>query len=545
MSRTQSIPIVPAVHYGAKSTQDRHRSIPTQLEDCRDKSADEGWTCAPGDEFSDEGFSAYSGNRGNGLAQAKARAVALASEHGRCMLVAQAADRFARGSGDAPGAADALVEIWHQLRRQGVELRSVEDDFDLRDSASVANLGQRAHMDSRRKSKSVTKGMKRRRAEGKHNGGPRKLGYEYERHPDGSTVKDAPLRVVAVEAAIVNRIYRDYVAGQSQQAIQRALNAEGVRTVRGGTWHQGTIAKILADPFYAGFVRDGDERVPGRHPAIIDRDLWHEAERIREQGQRTLHPGGRPPARPYLFTNGYLRCGRCGGAMVPRTNTQRKSPTGTPWGSRYEVYRCMNRIRDVSTCDQGPVPRAAIDSAALRALEDRGVDVEQTRATLLDSLARERAEVEAGLADAQRQERKAADDLARVRRDYMSGGLPLDDWKTMRPELEEESNGARAAREQAERRLAGLDDQRVDDALVASMTALREAIASHLHDGASVDEVRMLLRRLFASFTLRAEGDALALVPELRPDAVERLLAGQRGNRAALRLITNSNGLET
>ena len=152
MTSARATPIIPAVHYAAKSTQDRHLSIPTQLDDCREKSAAEGWTCAGVDEFHDEGFSAYSGNRGNGLAQAKARAVELAREHGRCMLVAQAADRFARGSGDAPGAADALVEIWHQLRRQGVELRSAEDDFDLRDSASVANLGHRAHMDSRRKS---------------------------------------------------------------------------------------------------------------------------------------------------------------------------------------------------------------------------------------------------------------------------------------------------------------------------------------------------------------------------------------------------------
>src|SRR3954467_11320059 len=104
--RTHTTLITPAVHYAAKSTQDRHLSIPTQFEECREKSAKEGWTIATGDEFYDEGFSAYSGNRGNGLARAKARAIELARVHGRCLLVAQAADRFARGSGDSPGAAD-------------------------------------------------------------------------------------------------------------------------------------------------------------------------------------------------------------------------------------------------------------------------------------------------------------------------------------------------------------------------------------------------------------------------------------------------------
>ena len=62
-------PLTLAVIYAAKSTQDRHLSIPTQLDGCREKTTSEGWTCAPGDEFSDEGFSAYSGNRaGQGAA---------------------------------------------------------------------------------------------------------------------------------------------------------------------------------------------------------------------------------------------------------------------------------------------------------------------------------------------------------------------------------------------------------------------------------------------------------------------------------------------
>jgi site-specific DNA recombinase len=543
MTSARATPIIPAVHYAAKSTQDRHLSIPTQLDDCREKSAAEGWTCASVDEFHDEGFSAYSGNRGNGLAQAKARAVELAREHGRCMLVAQAADRFARGSGDAPGAADALVEIWHQLRRQGVELRSAEDDFDLRDSASVANLGHRAHMDSRRKSNSIKKGHARRRAKGMHNGGPRKLGYAYARHADASTVKDAPLRVVPAEAEVVRRIFRDYVAGHSQRAIARTLTAEKIQTARGGGWYQGTIAKLLADPFYAGLVRDGDTLVPGQHEAIIELELYQSAERIRNAGQRSLHIGGRPPSRPYLFTNGYLRCGRCGGAMIPRTGTQKRGPDGTPWGQRYERYICHTRTRDVNACEQPPVSRAAVDAAALRTLARRGVSVEQTRAQLLTAIAAERGHVEARLADAMRQERRAADSLTRVRRDYMSGGLPLADWNTMRPELEEELEGARAARAQVERRFAALSDDQVDDALAATVNQLTAAIAAQLHDAGNVDHVRMLLRRMFAHFTLRAADDELVLVPELRPDALEQLLSAE--HRAALQLKTAYDALTT
>ncbi|WP_081686328.1 recombinase family protein [Candidatus Solirubrobacter pratensis] len=545
MSSTESTPCVPAVHYGAKSTQDRHRSIPTQLEDCREKSADEGWTLlSPDDEFFDEGFSAYSGNRGDDLVRAKARAIELAREHGRCMLVAQAADRFARGSGDRPGAADALVEVWHQLRRQGVELRSVEDDFDLRDSASVANLGQRAHMDSRRKSSSVKKGMKRRRAEGKHNGGPRKFGYDYVRDASGRTHPDEPLRVVPAEAAVVERIYRDYVAGQSQQAIQRALNREGVRTARGKTWHQGTIAKVLADPFYAGLMRDGDALVAGRQPAIIERELWDRAARIREDGRKSLHRGGRPPVRPYVFMNGHLRCGRCGGAMVPRTSAQRRGPDGTPWGGRYQVYQCHTRVRDVTACEQGPLPREAIDEAALLALEARGVSVDQTRAEVADALALELRTVDARLADAEREERRAADRLARIDRDYADGALSPANYERLHAMLSGELDGATAARDQVAARAEELraTATTADDALMTDLVALRDAIAAHLRDGANVAEVRFMLRRLFTRFTVCEVDGGVAIIPELSPAAVDELGAG---NRAPLRLISNANGLAT
>jgi hypothetical protein len=120
----------------------------------------------------------------------------------------------------------------------------------------------------------------------------------------------------------------------SQQGIQRALNREQIKTTRGKVWHQGTVSKVLADPWYTGLVPGPDgELVPGRHPAIIDRDTFDRAARIRDEGRRSYERGGRPPARPYLFMNGHLRCGKCGGAMVPRTS-ERKSPTGKTWGKR-------------------------------------------------------------------------------------------------------------------------------------------------------------------------------------------------------------------
>lgn len=70
-----------------------------------------------------------------------------------------------------------------------------------------------------------------------------------------------------------------------------------------------------------------------------------------------------------------------------------------------------------------------------------------------------------------------------------------------------------------------------------------EASFEHLQDGTNVAEVRFLLRRLFARFVVHDTGDG-AIVPELRDDAVEELLANLNATkRRALRLITDANGL--
>jgi len=101
---------VPCVIYGAKSTTDKHASIPEQITEAMAMAAEQGWTVVG--TFSDEGFSAYSGNRGPGLEAAKRRAAEAAAENRTtAMLLAQAHDRFARGPVTVPGRPRALARF--------------------------------------------------------------------------------------------------------------------------------------------------------------------------------------------------------------------------------------------------------------------------------------------------------------------------------------------------------------------------------------------------------------------------------------------------
>lgn len=85
------------VIYAAKSTEDRHGSIPDQIAECR-RFAAERWTIAA--TYQDEGFSAYTGNRGPELGQTKADVSRLAKDHGEAILLVWHSDRLARGAGD-------------------------------------------------------------------------------------------------------------------------------------------------------------------------------------------------------------------------------------------------------------------------------------------------------------------------------------------------------------------------------------------------------------------------------------------------------------
>ena len=174
-----------AVVYAAKSTKDRHLSIPEQLGNCREMSAENDWEVLG--EFVDEGFTAYTGNRGPGLAAAIDLAKRTAAERGeQVFLVAQHTSRFARGDGAAPGAPRALVELWHEWARANVRGRTVENDYAMQSSVAAGTQGEADHSDSKRKSTSIRKGLRRRaRDRGKIAGGFRPFAYRWE---DGELV---------------------------------------------------------------------------------------------------------------------------------------------------------------------------------------------------------------------------------------------------------------------------------------------------------------------------------------------------------------------
>jgi DNA invertase Pin-like site-specific DNA recombinase len=331
------------VIYAAKSTEDKHGSIPTQFEDCRAMAEHEDWKVM--DEFSDEAFSAYHGNRGPGLARAKQRAIELAGEHGRCVLVAQDADRFARGAGDAPGAADHLTEVYFALRRQGVELWTVRSrQLDL---LRAAMEGERAHDETARKAQAVKAGIKRQRATGKAWGEP-PLGYLIEKQVvDGEVIAK---RVIDAERRqIVNVIFDALDKGASTGAVARKLN-QTYRTRRGKQFKARTVRAIAENRDYLGTTA---------YPQIIDQRLWQRVnDKIKRLDQAAVQNRrcGRQPLADFMLRR-LVFCGECGEPMYSLMRHGKR------------IYHCAAQAQRRGTCSSLKVSADIAEERILEHLE--------------------------------------------------------------------------------------------------------------------------------------------------------------------------------
>lgn len=486
-----------AVLYAAKSTQDKHKSIPTQLDDCRKKAEDEGWEVVG--EFSDEGFSAYSGNRGPGLERAK-RAAGEAGEDGRpCMLVAQHSDRFARGAGDKPGAADSLVEIWHAMRRANVHLRSEQNDPMLGDPLLVAAASKLAYEESERKSKAIRSGKRRRVEERREPNGPVNFGYRFDdpRSKDRRRVPDPD------EGPAFLHVVGMLHDGKNFADMARWLNGHGFRSKQGNRFAPQRVRDMLKNPYYAGKVKLPDgELVEGNHDPLI---TWAEHEQIcarldaisGSSGAR----GGRKPAEATLLSGGVMRCAHCG-----RGIWQRKHASGK------REYICANVRQHVGVCDAEPFDAPTVERAVVDHLDGLFVDLGAWIERLSEQRADQRGVLEREAADYMEQRAALEKDEALVRADYM---------RQLRAENEAAASIAATELERIADERADLDGKLADveariaewdggdsaDAVLDWWGEFSAAIRGEVVNAESVRDANAALKERFAAIFVRSVGE--------------------------------------
>jgi hypothetical protein len=121
----------------------------------------------------------------------------------------------------------------------------------------------------------------RGRVEGGKSAGGLCYGYRVVKSLTGGTVRTGEREIEPTEAAFVERIFREFVAGVAPKAIAKRLNRDGIAGPFGGTWSPSTIhgnskrgTGILNNELYVGrliwnrlrFVKNPDtgKRISGR-----------------------------------------------------------------------------------------------------------------------------------------------------------------------------------------------------------------------------------------------------------------------------------------
>lgn len=300
-----------AVAYARYSSAgQRDVSIEQQLADIRAFAAREGYTIVH--EYADH---ARSGFKNTAARTAFQSMIASASDGSYDTIIAWKVDRFGRNREDS-----AIYK--GKLRRFGVRVLYAMEPIP-EGSAGVLLEGMleaTAEWYSRQLSENVTRGMTDNAHRCLYNG-TRILGYRrgsdgrYAIHPD--------------EASVVRNIFDLYASGWSSIRICNLLNSHGVTTVRGNRWKVMSLLRLISNERYTGVYIWGDIRVPGGMPAIIEKSVFEEAQRMKAKTGRHIEQN----AVDYLLT-GKAFCGHCGAAMIGDSGTSKN-------GARHYYYTCQ------------------------------------------------------------------------------------------------------------------------------------------------------------------------------------------------------------
>jgi site-specific DNA recombinase len=515
-------PRVPAVIYAAKSTDDPRGSIETQITDCEAMAARESWDVAG--TYFDEAASAYHGNRGDGLAQARDHVARLATEHGKAVLVVQHSDRLSRGDGVS---AAHLVEYVLWAMNTGVVIRSVQDDRSCESVLDAALMGLRNHEDSKRKSAATSAG-RRRAAERGEWCGPVPDGYMWERTAQGSTIVRRVLKD-SERIEVYTLLFDLRREGATTNDIGREFRRRGFRTAprrgRPREFDATRINKALSNPFYAGLMVNRGETIgEGNWSPYIEPDDWHRLRQERsERARHRPNPVGRP-AKGLLAQ--LARC-ECGGALIQQRYGPRKD------GSRRRVYTCRTHMHGAGACSALPFDAEQVERIVLGGLEELLGDAGAWADALLSGRAAERARLMGLVEEAEREQKDSDRAIERLSARYAAAVEEKDDAEIA---LAKQAWTARhqTAERAALRRQAAVDalaaevDEPKGDAEIA-LARMWAALSGELDEvKGETAALNAALRRWFERFELHRDADGrLRVVPILSIDAARELVRQQ------------------
>ena len=307
-------------------------------------------------------------------------------------IITKSVSRFARNTVEC-------LEYVRSLKAQGIGIFFEEQNIDTLKNESELYLviyAGFAQSESESISKHITWTYRKKFEEGK-------VSFQYKNFLGYRKGADSQPEIVPEEAAIVERIYEMFLAGQPVKVIAQTLQAEKIEIPgKNLSFSKNMIMNILRNEKYCGDcilqktvtvdcisktrkVNQGEAPmyiVENNHPAIISREVFNRAqeELIRRQALRAKSDKTSITATgkysKYALTE-VLQCAECG--------SRYRRVTWTAHGRKKIVWRCISRL-DYGTkhCkDSITVEEEALHGAVVRALNRFHAEDESTYLTLM------------------------------------------------------------------------------------------------------------------------------------------------------------------
>ena len=236
-------------------------------------------------------------------------------------------------------------------------------------------LASFAQEESRSISENCKWGIRKRFEQGIPNGHFRVYGYRWE---------GDDLVIVEEEAAVVKRIFQNFLDGKSRLETEREFSAEGVKTRDGNRWVDSNIHQILINEIYTGnlilqkdFIADPIQKIrkhnrgelpkylmEDHHEAIIDKETFSyvQAEMARRKELGAL---ANKSLNITCFT-GKIKCEKCGQSFM--RNTRRNRAKHSELGEMVTSWVCGTRKKTGEHCPNKEIPERFLKKACAEAL---------------------------------------------------------------------------------------------------------------------------------------------------------------------------------
>ena len=178
-------------------------------------------------------------------------------------------------------------------------------------------------------SQNILRGQRASAEKCQSTGGNRPLGY----------LTDPETKKFVIDpktAPTVRMVFDMYATGSTVAEIVDALNAKGLRTLRGGKFTKNSLHSMLKNEKYIGIYTYKDEvRIEGGVPAIIEPETFAKVQEMLKINKRA--PAHTWSRADYILTD-KLFCGHCGSNMMGESGTSKT-------GKKHNYYICSKRKR--------------------------------------------------------------------------------------------------------------------------------------------------------------------------------------------------------